>query len=70
MRRLMRIFNQIMGLARRRRREQPQDIPKKLPPEALAQALSEARFLKANHAVDVKSLQAGEQPGKPQRADQ
>lgn len=69
MRRPTRIFNQIMGLFGRRRGGRPEDVPKKLPPEALAQALAEARFLKGNHAVEVKSLQVGEKPQIPTRAD-
>lgn len=69
MRRLARVFNQIMGLLGRRRQGSPQDIPQKLTPEALQQALQEARFLHSGHAVDVKSLAPGELPV-PKRADQ
>ena len=69
MRRLRRIFNQIMGWLGWRRVSRPEDIPKKLSPEMLEKAMEEARFLRAN-AVDVRALAPGEVPGVPRRADE
>lgn len=40
-----------------------------LPPQALAQALAEARFLREKHAVDVRALAAGEEPAEPKPAE-
>lgn len=59
-----------MGIAAwaRRRRFRPDDIPAKLTPEALQDALTEARFLHA-HSVDVQELQPAELPGPPKPAD-
>jgi hypothetical protein len=58
-----------MGIASRwwPRRSRPQDIPKKLTPEALEKAIEEARFLR-DHAVDVKELAPDERPGPPRQA--
>ena len=51
------------------RASRPEDIPKKLPPEALGHAMREGRFLHGTHAVHVRSLAPGEIPGLPRRAD-
>ena len=69
MKRLARLFNTIIGWLRRPRLSRPEDIPKKLAPEALAAALREAGYLRSRHAVDVKPLEADELPGLPRRAD-
>lgn len=45
----------------------PEDIPKRLSRQALAEALNEAAFLRAMH-VDVRSLEEGEVPGMPRPA--
>lgn len=68
MRRLRRIFNTIMHRLGLRKPSRPEDIPKKLTPEALMLAMQEARFLYMQHAVDVKSLQPGEIPDLPRPA--
>jgi hypothetical protein len=68
MRRLARIFNIIMERLGIRRASRPEDIPKKLSPEALAQAMEEARFLYSRHAVDVRALMPGEIPDLPKPA--
>lgn len=69
MRRLRRIFNRIMIALRLRKAFRPEDIPKKLSAEALAEAMKEARFLYFSHAVDVRSLLPGEAPELPRPAD-
>lgn len=68
MRQLRHFFNGFLVYARRWRRSDPRDIPKKLPPEALAMALAEARFLSGAHGVDVVSLAPGEKPESPRVA--
>ncbi len=68
MRRLRQFFNDLLARARRLRRSRPEDIPKKLPPDVLLQAMAEARFLFREHGVDVKSLLAGEEPQTPRAA--
>jgi hypothetical protein len=68
MRRLRRLFNQIIRRALRHRPGRPQDIPKKLNPDALSSALAEARFLQARE-VAVKDLEREEIPGLPRAAD-
>jgi len=50
-------------------RSRPEDIPKKLSPEALEKVMQEARFLYFGHAVDVKSLTPGEVPDLPKPAE-
>jgi hypothetical protein len=42
--------------------------PSELPPEALAKALAEAKFLHGNHAVEVRELSPGELPVLPRKA--
>lgn len=69
MRHLRQFFNVLLARIRGCRKGRPEDIPKKLPPEALAQALMEARFLMGVHGVDVRALAAGEKPQIPRSAD-
>lgn len=69
MRLIARLFNKIIAYLVPRTVSRPEDIPKKLSPEALEIAMNEARKLRAGHAVDVKSLAEDELPGLPRRAD-
>lgn len=46
----------------------PADIPGRLRPEALERALSEARFLRGQHAVSVRGLREDETPRPPEPA--
>lgn len=64
---LHRFFNRILPL--RWRKPRPEDIPKRLDAATLARVMQEARFLHAGHSVDVRSLEPGETPGLPRRAD-
>lgn len=65
---MRRFFNQIIRRLLGDRVSRPQDIPRKLPPEALQRAMREADFLRG-HAVEVRSLAEDEIPGVPRRAD-
>jgi len=69
MRRLRGIFNKIISWLWGRSASRPQDIPKKLGPDVLAEVMREARFLRSQHGVDAKSLEPGEIPGIPRPAD-
>jgi len=69
MRHLRQFYNILFAYHLKWRRGRPEDIPKKLPPEALAQALAEARFLFGLHGVDVQGLSPGEKPESPRPAD-
>jgi len=69
MRRLPSIFNKIIYWLWGRSASHPQDIPKKLSPEVLAAVMREAKFLRSQHGVDVKSLEPGEIPGIPRPSD-
>jgi hypothetical protein len=69
MRRIPQFFNAIIRFSWRFRRCRPEDIPKRLPPEALAMVLKEAAFLKGSHGVDVQYLAEGEEAGMPRPAD-
>lgn len=62
---LKQLFHGLLGLLRRRRFVRPEDMP----PEAMEQALREARFLRG-HAVDAHRLAPGETPAEPRRADE
>lgn len=68
MRRWRYFFNGLLVRLRTLRRSRPEDIPKKLPPEALAAAMAEARFLFGQHGVDVQGLAKGEKPEGPRPA--
>ena len=69
MRRLRRIFNIIIRCLGYVPKSRPEDIPKKLSPEILAQVMKEAHFLRFQHGVDVKSLAPGEIPDLPKPVD-
>lgn len=69
MRRVARIFNRIIRALGLWRPSRPEDIPKKLHPEALAAALREAEYLRSQHAVEVRGLAPDELPGLPKRAE-
>ncbi len=68
MRRLALLFNRIIRLWGSPHSSRPEDIPQRMPPEALEKALHEARFLH-EQAVDVRPLAHDELPGLPRRAD-
>jgi len=63
-------FNKILRAIFPAKLSRPEDVPKKLNPEALAEALAEARNLSKQHAVRVKDIAPDETPGLPRRADQ
>lgn len=67
MRRFTHFFNAVIRLWRRFRGVRPEDMPRLLPPEVLAQALREAQFLR-ERGVDVRYLTPGEEPGAPRPA--
>ena len=68
MRQLQHFFNGILAYIRGFNRGVKRVRPEEMPPEALAQALAEARFLMGLHGVDVRVLAPGEAPQSPKVA--
>ncbi len=66
--RLRHFYNKILALFGSRKPSRPEDIPQLLGKTALEQALSEARFLRGQFAVDVRDLEPGEEAGMPRPA--
>jgi len=64
----MNLFRSFLAFFGFPRPSRPEDIPRKLNSTVLAQAMEEARKLRAAHQVDVQSLSVGELPI-PRRAD-
>jgi hypothetical protein len=58
---LLRIKKSLFGA----RKSRPEDIPKLLDSETLEKVMIEARFLRFQHSVDVRSLEPGEVPDLP-----
>lgn len=66
--RLRRFYNKILAFLGPRKAARPEDIPHLLDKTSLEQALSEARFLRSQFAVEVRELEAGEEAGMPRPA--
>lgn len=58
--RLHSFFNSIISVILRRQNRHYIDIQRQMNPEALENAMKEARFLHHIHAVDVRTLSPGE----------
>jgi phage terminase small subunit len=65
----MNIFKSLFKLffnGKQKKRYQP---PDSLSQEAMEKVMREVNFLRAQHAVDVRELEAGEIPSVPKRAE-
>ncbi|MEK6745938.1 MAG: hypothetical protein AABY33_02785 [Pseudomonadota bacterium] len=65
----MNIFKRLFELLFKRKRKKHYLPPEQLPQEAMAQVMREVSFLRSEHAVDVRELEAGEKPGIPKKAE-
>ena len=51
-------------------RKKTKIAPEKLPPEVMANVMQEVKFLRSEHAVDVRTITGNEIATTPKRADE
>lgn len=65
----MDIFGSLFKLFFKGKRKKRYLPPEQLPPEAMAKVMREVSFLRSQHAVDVRELEANEMPTIPKKAE-